>query len=115
MFAFGKEMLTGSDEEVEGETDFLEDCPQFTSKTKTGTFCLGLQQAKCSADQENAGKGLKYWRGEWAGYSSRPTKGFVASGVPQPDRLSSREKAKGRKEKQHSKMGQGNMLIKRKK
>lgn len=42
MFAFGKEMLTGRDEEVEGETDFLEDCPQFTSKTKTGTFCLGL-------------------------------------------------------------------------
>lgn len=43
------------------------------------------------------GKGLKYWRGEWAGYSSRPTRGFMANGIPQLDRLSFREKAKWRK------------------
>ena len=29
---------------------------------------------------------------------SRPTGGFVASGIPQPDRLPIREKAKGRKD-----------------
>lgn len=50
-------MLTDDDEEVESKSDLLEDHSQFTSKTKRNTFCLPLQQAKCSTDQENAGEG----------------------------------------------------------
>lgn len=50
-------MFIADDEEVESENNLLDVYSQFTSKTKRRTFCLPLQQAKCSADQENAGEG----------------------------------------------------------
>lgn len=50
-------MFVVDDKEVESKSDLLEDCFQFTSKTKRSTLCLSLQQTQCSAEQDNAWKG----------------------------------------------------------
>lgn len=49
-------MLIVGEEEVDSESDLLEDCPQFISKMKTSTFCLCLPTSQVLADQENARK-----------------------------------------------------------
>lgn len=57
-------MLIVDDKEIERKSDFLEDCSQFTPKQREACFVFLLHKAKCFANQENTGEGLKYWRGE---------------------------------------------------
>lgn len=116
IFAFGKEMLTDDNEEVERKSDFLEDCSQFTYKRKRSTSCLPLQQAKCSADQENAGEGSEILKRGVSRIFEQANERIYGSWDTQPARLSFRGKVEGIKEKQkqHSKRKKGNVLITRK-
>lgn len=73
-------MLTVDAEEFESEHYLLKNCSQFTSQTKRGTLCL-LPQPSALQTKRMLRNRLKYWTGERAGYSSRPTRGFMASEI----------------------------------
>lgn len=96
IFALEKEIFY--EKEVESKSGFGRQFLVY-SKIKRSVLCLFFFSPRIqgSKDQENTGEGSKILERGVSRYSNMPTRGFMANEILQSDRLSFREKAKGRK------------------